>query len=50
MKTRKERKTLKRERSQVKRGLMRKQSTPETKRGSGEHFHTFEGLYLEFGV
>ena len=50
MKTRKEQKTLKRERSQVKRSLMKKQSTQETKRGKGEHFYTFEGLGLEFGI
>ena len=50
MKTKKVRKTLKRERSQVKRGLMKKQSIQETKRGSGEHFYTIEGLCFEFGV
>jgi len=50
MKTRKERKTLKRERSQVKRGVMKKQSIQETKRDRGEHFYTIEGLCFEFGV
>lgn len=50
MKTRKERKTHKRERSQVKRGVMKKQSIQETKRDRGEHFFTIEGLCFEFGV
>ena len=50
MKTRKERKTLKRERSQVKRGMMRKQSNQETKRDKGEYLYTIEGLCFEFGV
>jgi len=50
MKTRKERKTHKRERSQVKRGVMKKQSIQETKRDRGEHFYTIEGLCFGFGV
>ena len=50
MKTRKERKTHKRQRSQVKRGVMKKQSIQETKRDRGEHFYTIEGLCFEFGV
>jgi|GEM_PF-3164644 len=50
MKTRKERKTLKRERSQVKRGQMKKRSVQETKQDRDEHFYTIEGLCFEFGV
>lgn len=50
MKTRKERKTPERERSQVKRGLTKKQSVQETKQDRGEHFYTIEGLCFEFGV
>jgi len=50
MKTRKERKTLKRERSQVKRGLMKKRSLQETERDRGGRFFTIEGLCFEFGV
>lgn len=50
MKTKKERKTLKRERSQVKRSPMKKHSIQETKRDRGEHFYSIEGLFFEFGV
>jgi hypothetical protein len=50
MKTRKERKTLKRESSQVKRGLTKKQSMRETKREKGEQLFIFEGLCFEYGV
>ena len=50
MKRRKEQKTLKRERLQIKRGLTKKRSIQETKRERDEHFYTIEGLCFEFGV
>ncbi len=42
MKTKKEQKTLKKERFPVKRGLMKRQSTQKTKREKSEHIRTFE--------